>query len=107
MQGMLQENGEDWAWLKDDPKKAQQKTVISKLHQKIQELEGLVTDDVSNNFFKPKVEEDDGIDTVSAFDGPASSTAQSAVGGVGAGHLMGFGSAANVVSKLKGGKLKF
>ena len=96
--------------MKDDPKKAQQKTVISKLHQKIQELETLVTDDVSNNFFKPRhgEEEDDGIDNVSAFDGPASSTAQSAVGGVGAGHLKGFGSAANVVSKLRNaGKLKF
>ena len=109
LQGQLRDNGEDWAWLNDDPKKDQQKTVISKLHQKISELENLVSDDAANNFFKPAEIDDDGLDAVSAFDGPASSTAHSAVGGVGARQLQGFGSAAaaaNVISKLRGKNFK-
>ena len=104
----MAENGEDWAWLNDDSKKAQQKTVISKLHQKIAELETLVTEDVSNNYFKARDMEDDGLDAVSNFDGQVSTSHQSAVGGIGVGHLAGFSNAANLVSKLKqGGKPRF
>ena len=109
LQGQLRDNGEDWAWLNGDPKKDQQKTVISKLHQKISELENIVSEDAANNFFKPAEIDDDGVDAVSALDGHASSTAQSAVGGVGAKQLQGFGSAAtaaNVISKLRGKNFK-
>ena len=52
--------------------------------------------------------EDDGLDAVSNFDGQVSTSHQSAVGGIGVGHLAGFSNAANLVSKLKqGGKPRF
>jgi len=47
----LTEEKQDWAWLTDGAKREQQKDVVSKLLEKVTELETKVTEDVRVNYF--------------------------------------------------------
>jgi len=46
-----QQKNEDWAWLTEGAKKEQQKDIVSKLLEKVTELEEKVTGDVRTNYF--------------------------------------------------------